>query len=63
MNESKYLLKLKTVRDCLKGKLVHHQAAKILGCTSRTISRYKACFLERGPQELVDWRSSKGMFI
>lgn len=56
MNERWYLLQLETLRKCLRGKLTNRQAACDLGCTTRTIQRYKRRFLKRGPQGLLDKR-------
>jgi len=56
--DTKLQRRTEVIRNCLKGKLTSKQVAEKLGCSSRTVRRYKTRFLKYGPQGLIDKRSS-----
>lgn len=51
-------VKLLTIKSWLKGEIPKQKAAEILGCTTRTIERYRENFLTHGEGGLVDHRHS-----
>src|SRR3989344_6909456 len=42
----------------LSGEISKHQAARLLGCTARTIENYRNSYREHGKEGLVDHRHS-----
>lgn len=55
-SDTREFTRLTVIRKCLKGVFSVTAAAKELGCSQRTIKRYKQGFLVSGSQGLVDRR-------
>lgn len=58
MIREKYQMRIEMVQDCLKGKLNNRKVAEKLGCSIRTVQRYKVRYCAQGMPGVIDKRNS-----